>query len=151
MINPTQLRDLISRVLQEIPNGYSDDAVELLMMIAAHESKLGVHIRQVNGPALGIFQIEPATHDDTWENGDSCELNASLLGYDWECEHTSDKLEWDIRYQIFMARQRLFMKPEAIPSKSTPKDMARYCKEHWNTVLGKASASDYLHDYKYYC
>lgn len=95
--------------------------------------------------------MEVVTHDDTWINGDSCEFNASLLGYDWECEHTSDKLEWDIRYQIFMARQRLFMFKEAIPSKCMVKDMAEYCKKYWNTEHGKAKVSDYEKAYKYHC
>ena len=147
MINPKQLRDLITRTLKEIPHGYSEDAVELLMMIAAHESKLGTYLRQVNGPALGIFQMEPETHDDVWENGDSCEANAYLLSYNIECE----LLECDIRYQIFMARQKLFMISEPLPSSDHLNSMADYCKKHWNTELGKASACDYLHDYRYYC
>lgn len=148
MINPHQLRDLITRTLKEIPNGYSEDAVELLMMIAAHESKLGTYLRQVNGPALGIFQIEPATHDDVWENGDSCVCNASSIGYDLEC---ASMLEYDLRYQIFMARQRLFMKPEGLPEHKDALWMAGYCKKHWNTVHGSASVFDYYDSYKYYC
>ena len=148
MINPTQLRDLITRTLKQIPSGYSNDAVELLMMIAAHESRLGTYIKQVNGPALGIFQMEPATHDDVWANGDSCISNASLLGYDLECSET---LEYDLQYQILMARQRLFMKPEALPDSKDKHAMGHYCKKHWNTVHGRAEASDYMHDYGYYC
>jgi hypothetical protein len=148
MINPNQLRDLITRVLKEIPHGYSDDAVELLMMIAAHESKLGTYLKQVDGPALGIFQMEPATHDDVFDNGDSCIHNASLLGYDLEC---SEMLEYDLRYQILMARQRLFMKSESLPCSRDVWAMADYCKKHWNTVHGKAKASDYYTAYVEWC
>jgi len=142
MINPAQLRDLITRVLKEIPHGYSEDAVELLMMIAAHESRLGTYIKQVGGPALGIFQIEPATHGDVFDNGDSCIHNASLLGYDLEC---SEMLEYDLRYQILMARQKLFMISEPIPSGLIAR--ARYCKYYWNTAHGKARETDYLDAY----
>ena len=148
MINPAQLRDLITRTLKQIPHGYSNDAVELLMMIAAHESKLGTYIKQVGGPALGIFQIEPATHDDVFDNGDSCIHNASLLGYDLEC---SEMLEYDLRYQILMARQKLFMISEPIPPANMVDDMSEYCKKYWNTESGKADAFDYFNAYLDYC
>jgi hypothetical protein len=115
VINPKQLRDLITRTLKEIPNGYSEDAVELLMMIAAHESKLGTYLRQVSGPALGIFQIEPATHDDAWLNGDSIKLNADILGIEYINDTSPSRLEYDLRYQIFIARQKLFMISEPLP------------------------------------
>jgi hypothetical protein len=151
MINPSQLRDLITRVLKEIPSGYSNDAVELLMMIAAHESKLGTYLKQVDGPALGVFQIEPATHDDTWMNGDSCEINASHFGYIWEGESTADKLEYDLQYQIFIARQKLFMISEPIPPSNMDDDMSEYCKKYWNTESGKADAFDYFNAYLDYC
>jgi len=152
MINPTQLRNLITRTLKQIPSGYSVDAVELLMMIAAHESKLGTYLRQTNnGPALGAWEMEVATHDDTWINGDSCEINASHFGYIWEGEQTASKLEYDLQYQILMARQRLFMKPEALPDSKDKHAMGHYCKKHWNTVHGKAAASDYMAAYDYYC
>ena len=151
MINPTQLRDLITRTLKQIPSGYSSDAVKLLMMIAAHESDLGKYIKQVNGPALGIFQIEPATHDDVWTNGDSCEVNASRLGYVWECDATSARLEYDLQYQILIARQKLFMISEPLPSGDDEIAMANYCKKYWNTDLGKATSEDYHDAYIYYC
>jgi len=144
MIDPGQLRDLITRTLKEIPNGYSEDAVELMMMIAAHESSLGTSLVQNGGgPALGLFQIEPATHDDTWENGDSICANAQILGI--EC--AVEKLEYDLRYQIFMARQKLFMISEAIPSNRMVMKMAEYCKKYWNTQHGKATAYDYHEAY----
>jgi hypothetical protein len=156
VINPKQLRDLITRTLKEIPHGYSEDAVELLMMIAAHESRLGTYLRQVGGPALGIFQMEPATHDDVWENGDSCEDNGAVLGYNLECTIGGDMLEYDLRYQIFMARQKLFMISEPLPSSEGASSenvslMSDYCKEYWNTVDGSADAFEYFNAYLDYC
>ena len=147
MINHKQLRDLITRVLKEIPSGYSEDAVELLMMIAAHESRLGTYIKQTNGPALGVFQVEPATHDTVWEHGGSCKTNANLLAINW----SEAGLEYDLRYQIFIARQRLFMFTETIPSNRMVMKMAEYCKRYWNTKHGKATAYDYHEAYLDYC
>jgi hypothetical protein len=58
-IHPGQLRSLIEETLRalepEVP--YSEPAVELLMMTAAAESALGRYIKQIGGPARGIFQI----------------------------------------------------------------------------------------------
>ena len=63
-----QLRNLIRRVLIGI-GGYSEEAENLLMGTAAQESALGEYIRQLgNGPALGIFQMEPETFDDIVRN-----------------------------------------------------------------------------------
>lgn len=144
MIKHKQLKDLIKRVLKEIPRGYSKDAVELLLMIAAHESKAGTFLKQEKGPALGIFQIEPETHDDVWKNGDTCCVNAQTIGVEWsEC-----RLEYDLRYQIFIARQKLFMIAEPIPSKVD--EMADYAKKYWNTEHGKATGIDYMVAYEKY-
>ena len=47
----------------------SQEAENLLMGTAAQESALGEYIRQLgNGPALGIFQMEPETFDDIVRN-----------------------------------------------------------------------------------
>ena len=47
---------------------YSEPAEQLLLGTACAESNLGTYLHQVGGPALGVFQIEPATHTDIWEN-----------------------------------------------------------------------------------
>lgn len=66
-MDKAQLRELITHVLKKY-DLHSDNAVELLMLTAAVESNLGHYIKQVGGgPALGIFQCEPATLDWTRE------------------------------------------------------------------------------------
>ncbi|WP_328286209.1 hypothetical protein [Kozakia baliensis] len=46
----------------------SPSAVNLVTGTALAESR-GAYLRQINGgPALGFWQMEPATHDDCWEN-----------------------------------------------------------------------------------
>ena len=43
-------------------------AQELLLGTAVQESRI-TYLRQLgNGPALGLFQMEPATHNDIWDN-----------------------------------------------------------------------------------
>ena len=62
-----QLKKAIEEVLDYL-NLNSLSAVNLLLGTAAQESRLGEYIEQVNGPALGIFQMEPKTEIDIFRN-----------------------------------------------------------------------------------
>jgi hypothetical protein len=120
---------------------HSDRAVELLAMICAHESLGGKFRRQVGGgPALGIFQIEPTTHNSIWDNSDSIKSRAIRLGI----KEDVNRLETDDRYSIFVARHYLAMDTNPLP-KGLEK-MADYCKSYWNRT-GKATPEKYLNDY----
>jgi len=141
-MNKQQLTDLvIIPTLKEIPNGYSESAVMAIQMIIAHESTGGEYLAQTKGPALGVIQMEPFTHEQVWKFGDSIKKNAELLGI---TKVTPERLVYDLRYNVFMARQKLFMASGALPS--CEYDMAAYLKKHWNGD-GKATADKYLRDY----
>lgn len=152
-MNREQLLEKVVRpTLQEIPCGYSLKAELAIMMIIAHESKRAEYIAQFNnGPAKGIIQMEGWVHDDVWMNSDSIWDNALLLGLisrkDRELRKApnSDRLYWDLRYNVFMARQRLFMDVNPLPD--TPKEMSAYLKSYWNSAEGKANDDSYLIDY----
>ena len=47
-------------------------------------ARVGI-VGQVNGPALSLFQIEPPTHDDIWQNGPGMKARAWALWYRAEC------------------------------------------------------------------
>tara|TARA_R110000744_G_scaffold341635_1_gene446825 strand:- start:33 stop:497 length:465 start_codon:yes stop_codon:yes gene_type:complete len=150
-MNKQQLTDLvIIPTLKEIPSGYSPEAVMAIQMIIAHESVGGKYLAQTNGPALGIIQMEPVTHTETWRWGDSIIRNAKLLGIipDDDGGFTffseASRLVYDLRYNVFMARQKLFMADGALPG--SPEGMAAYLKKHWNGD-GKATADKYYDDF----
>src|SRR5215469_8912658 len=69
-INASDFRtDVITPALAAlVPAGipYSLVAEDLLMATAAVESGLGSRLVQLGGPALGVFQIEPATVQDLY-------------------------------------------------------------------------------------
>ena len=119
-------------------------------MIIAHESSGGECIAQTNGPALGIIQMEPVTHSETWRWGDSIIRNAKALGIISNDDEgftifpDAELLVYDLRYNVFMARQKLFMAAGALPG--NPADMAIYLKKHWNGD-GKATADKYHDDF----
>lgn len=140
-------------MLREIPKGYSTPAIIGITMIIAHESNNLHYIKQTgNGPALGPIQMEPATHASTWQNGDSIWDNALICGIITPGDFAAGRhppatrLLYDLRYNVFMARQRLFMKPKALPTDLV--ELSAYLKRHWNTVMGKANKMSYLNAYR---
>lgn len=148
-MNKSQLTGLIIRpLLRDIPHGLTEIAVLCIQMLIAHESRRGEYISQLHGgPAAGIIQMERATHAAVWTYGDTVWDNAVLAGiitpYDkrYALRPDFDRLLYDLKYNIFMARQRLFMKPEAIPG--DPMEISVYLKKHWNSVAGAANYDSY--------
>jgi hypothetical protein len=121
-----------------------------IQMIIAHESNGGEYIAQARGPALGPIQMEPETHDDVWKHGDSIWKNAVKLGIITRTDKLlkkhpdSYRLVYDLRYNVFMARQKLFMAQGALPLNAD--DMSVYLKKHWNGG-GEATPIKYHNDF----
>ncbi len=150
-MNREQLQTLIVEPLyKRMKNGMS--GVDAFMMCVAHESKGGEYISQVgSGIAKGIIQMEDATHDSVWVNGDSIWDNAVNLGLisrvDWDkrIRPSADRLIYDLQYNAFMFRQFMFMQPCALPTDTW--ELAKYLKKYYNTDLGKARIDDYFYSY----
>jgi len=155
-IEKNQLRRLIKAVLAELASAsgieslFSDSAVELLMLTAAQESHCGMFIEQIQGPALGIFQMEPATYADIMMN---------YLKYRPALQHAVSgmaslgvtnilNLKGNILYQIALARVHYYRTGEKIPAADDVRGLAEYYKRHYNTVKGKATAEEAVKNYK---
>jgi hypothetical protein len=129
---------------------HSDHAVELMLMIAAHES-LGFKLRRQlikrgrslvpAGKGRGVFQMEPLTHDCTWKESDTIRARARRVGIE---QSSPDRMIDDDRYAIFVARHFLLMDKNPLPR--TVPAMAAYCKSYWNRG-GSATPEEYLRDY----
>ncbi len=151
-MNPGQLRKVVGITLQKI-DAYTPDVTELLLMVAAHESHLGVYLMQDKGPALGIFQTEPATYNDIWLN--YLKYNTALrmkilIGLLTPEKPPAERLATDIALAIMMARCQFLRSPAKIPPASDLQAMGELCKLVFNTVAGKATAQDYINDYRRY-
>lgn len=152
-MNREQLqRMVVEPTLKEIPKGYSEKSVLAIMMIIAHESQRGEYITQLNnGPAKGITQIEGWVHDDVWDNSDSIWDNALLLNiinqedYNNKVHPNFNRLVYDMRYAVFITRQRLFMDSNPLPDNID--DLSSYLKNFWNSSAGKAKSTSYGDDY----
>ncbi|MEO1456459.1 MAG: hypothetical protein AAFV49_02690, partial [Pseudomonadota bacterium] len=98
---------------------FSRAAAQLLLGTALHESMGLKHRKQVGGgPALGFFQMEPATHDDIWDNylkyraKISAEVKALLVAPGAD---NSAELQFNDNYAAAMARVHYYRVAEAMP------------------------------------
>ncbi len=148
-INKDQLSDLITETLEEIGMN-STAAVNLLMGTAAQESHLGTYIRQVKGPALGIFQMEPATHDDIWKNYvcyKGVQYTGELLEKASADRINPNALVYNLKYAIIMSRLHYRRIKEALPKHNDVDGLAKYWKEHYNTYKGAGTVEEFIKNY----
>lgn len=147
MINRQQFMDyVIIPALQQIGLD-SFAARELVLGTALQESHL-TYLKQLGGgPALGVFQMEPATHDDIWKN--FLHYNGSLAGKVQEItiETHADTLIHDLKYAAAMCRIHYYRRPEAIPDQGDLEAQAAYWKQHYNTPLGAGTVEEYIENW----
>lgn len=136
-----QFEDLIRRVITAELNEEmcTDTAVHLLLGTAAQESLFGTYMRQVRGPAMGAFQIEPATFD--WLKGKYKKTYPILSNVD------VGDLEWDLALAIIFARLRYRAVPSALPIDEVYA-LAAYWKQYYNTPLGAGTIEEFVNNYK---
>jgi hypothetical protein len=138
------------------PSINSEAAINLLVGIAAQESGGGRFLRQKGGgPALGIYQIEPATHDDLWQNYlkyhnklREIALNASTRQSSCSCR--VHELIYNNFYATVIARLLLWRIAEPLPPAHDVWEMGAYWKKHWNTNIGKGTVEDFVDNYERY-
>ncbi|MGI9249901.1 MAG: hypothetical protein ACR2PR_01715 [Pseudohongiellaceae bacterium] len=158
--NKDQFESLILDALEPIDDviRVSDSALNMLLGTAAQESHFGTYLRQLgNGPALGVFQMEPATHDDIWRNfieyqpGIQAALDGALDGaMAYRGGPQAERMAHDLHYAAIMCRIHYYRVPEALPAWNDVNALAAYWKEHYNTHLGAGTVEEFVENYKYY-
>ena len=160
--NKLQFKMVVLDALESIEDAIpvSDAALNLLVGTAAQESHYGTYLRQLDeGPALGVFQMEPATHDDIWRNflahrrvfmrhiGEAIDTQIiyERTG-DWTSP-PSHRLIWDLRYSAIMCRIHYYRVPAPLPAWDDVNGLADYWKEHYNTHLGAGTVDEFIENY----
>jgi len=146
-MNKEQLRELIEETLKEI-GLHSKDAVNLLMGTCAQESHLGEYIKQIKGPALGIFQMEPATFVDIEQNyfRYKKELYEKVKSNSRVSYLYSGLMVYNLKLAICMTRIHYLRVPEKLPN--SIEGYAAYWKRYYNTYLGAGTEEEFIHNYK---
>jgi len=143
-IHPGHLREYVIRPTLKFIGHYSESAEELLMLTAAAESECGRYLHQVGGPALGVFQMEPTTHDDIWANWleyKALRDTVSLLGT------KGRELPGNLYYATAMARCHYLRVSEALPNPIDTEAVARYWKRYYNTSKGAGTVAEAVEKY----
>lgn len=139
----------------QIKGLYSKDATELLLATAAHESHMGQYLKQHRGgSALGIYQIEPSTHQDILRylnRADKYLLKKAVYALRGAPVDGLEPLIYDLVYATAIARIKYWMVPEKLPSFRDPKAVAFYWKKYYNTEAGKGTTAKFMDDYFKYC
>lgn len=148
MIDLIQFRDLIVVPAIKGIGLHSEAAVELLLGTAIQESNVQ-YLQQIGGgPALGLFQMEPATYEDIWENFLQYrpELAKKLLAMT-KYPSQPNEVVGNLWYAAAMCRVHYFRVPDALPEAGDIEGMAEYWKEHYNTHLGAGDEEEYIENW----
>jgi hypothetical protein len=129
-----------------IINCYSDDAESLVFNTGAAES-LYEHVRQIGGPALGWWQMEPATHDDIWSNFLRATSRQYLIDGLTQISGRigiADEMVKNPWYAAAMCRIHYLRVPKALPAFHDFPGQAAYWKKYYNTPLGAGTEGGFL-------
>jgi hypothetical protein len=151
MIKASQLSELIIKPALLDLVLYTDEALKLLMFTCAVESVGGTYLKQEKGPALGIFQMEPATYWDIWDNYIKNKLNLMLiLGTTFNAYTVppEERLIYDLRYATVMARIHYARVSAPIPAANDIDAIYQYYKLHYNTSEGAAQKDTAIQKYQ---
>lgn len=152
------LRLVIRPALEKLPTNMQGHVSEqLLLGTAAVESRLGTYLHQVGGPALGVFQVEPATHLDLYQNYLAFRpqlRRAMLYTAHRDCadgelnkvhfHKLHDELITNLIYSAMVARLVYYRAPEPLPGSEDPYELGEYWKRHYNTSHGKGTVAKFL-------
>ena len=135
-----QCRRMIVTALTHYGLPCSESALRLLCMIAAHESGGFTYSKQLRGPALSLFQIEPRTYRELIQYGKRKGLKLP--------NGPPEQLIFDTHLSAALGRLFFMRFKEPLPDKDDVPGMAAYAKKRWNTRYGKATAEDYESAYR---
>ncbi|KKL61842.1 hypothetical protein LCGC14_2191270 [marine sediment metagenome] len=143
--------------LQEYhPQMWSPAAENLIMGTAAHESAGLKYVRQISGgPALGAFQMEPATVLDIWDNYLKAHLKLRNLIVEllwpWpEATDLTNQLVWNPTYATAMARLVYWRRPEPLPDADDIEGLAQYWGRFYQTSNDPEKIQRFVFDYNFY-
>ena len=156
MIQPAHLLvDVIRPALAVV--GLGSVAVEqLLLGTAAAESRCGEFLHQDGGgPALGVWQVEPATHEDVWRNvlafKPALRARVESLVPPFYSGMASQSpappprvLCGNLLYACVIARLVYWRSPAALPQAGDWQGLAAMWKRVYNTTFGAGTTAHFL-------
>lgn len=143
-LDATHLARYVIRPTLEFIGWCSPAAERLVLGTGITESRLRYLKQLGSGPALGLFQLEPATFAD---------LNTNFIAYnpardrieklrDDRQTTKAEEVIYNLSYATAMCRAQYRRRPEPLPDAEDALGMANYWKRWYNTHLGGGNPSE---------
>ena len=138
------IKEIAEEVLYKL-DAYSDDALALVMRTGMAESGYRALRQTNNGPAIGFWQVELDTAQDTLDNFINYRKRYKdiLIGLG-----LGNNLEFcllsNIALQIAFCRLKYLRDPKPIPCWTQLEDQGKYWKRVYNTNLGSGTIKHFV-------
>jgi hypothetical protein len=146
MIEPSHLLTEVIRPVLRHLRAHSENSELLILGTACTESDCGRWLRQIGGPALGIHQMEPATHDDIWDrfliHRPSLMERVKYFSICYGNGKGAEEMAGNLYYATAMCRIHYLRVPAPIPDNLPAQ--AAYWKQYYNTPAGSGSVDKYI-------
>lgn len=149
-LNAAHLRDYVVRPALQHVGLWSENAERLVMGTAAQESGLEALHQIGGGPALGLWQMEPETHDDIWKNylAFRQSLHARVAALLPPIPDIAvEQLVGNLPYGAVMCRIKYLRDPAPLPDKNDIAGMAATWLRVYNGG-GKGTAEAFWKNYR---
>lgn len=149
MLDLKQFEDMVvGPALAEI--GLDGAAARAIVLGTALQESGLRYLRQIGpGPALGPFQMEPATHDDIWSNFLAYrEPLADAVKGMRVPGRGAGQMAWNLLYAAAMCRVHYYRVPARLPDPADADAMGAYWKNYYNTGLGSGTAAEFTAKYR---
>lgn len=150
MIDAQQLLDYVVRPVNKSLDLWSEAADRLLIGTACQESNLR-YLHQQSGPAIGLWQMEPATYDDCWLNFLAYQptLGPRVKAFAFGLVlNNADEMHGNLYLAAAMCRVKYYADKDPIPD--TLPGQAAYWKRVYNTEMGMGRVTEYLNNWQRY-
>ena len=135
---------------------WSPAAEVLVLGTALVESELRWLLQRPNGPAMGPFQMEPATHFDCWQNWlrfpQNVEIRTSVMRM--ATHYSGDlpdpgEMKFNHLYAAAMCRVKYVRAKPAIPPVKDAAAMAAYHKTFYNSPKGATKVEESIRHFEF--
>ena len=128
-----------SRVGRSLRSAVAD---QLVLGTAVVESR-AKYIRQIGGgPAMGIYQMEPGTHNDIWTNVLAYKTTLRNLMLSISINRNPEEMLGNLFYATAMCRVHYYRFSEALPLIHDYEGLAQYHKTYYNTSEGATEITE---------
>jgi hypothetical protein len=137
---------------------WSTAAENLVLGTMLQESELRALKQYGSGPALGLLQMEPATHTSLWVHsipgirGLAAKLRSLLAPFDHVGLSVPSEiaLTYNLLYAAAMCRVRYYIVPERLPASNDPLALTTYWLRYYNAG-GKGTIAAAIGDFQRAC